>query len=182
LPAHMISSPNTVVGPAPKRRQGESERRISERFTFSAVAEAIDLSSRVRVTARVSDISRTGCYLDIINIFGPGTRVQLNISHANMQFDAVATVAYSIPGMGMGVTFTSVDPEMSAILEQWIAEASGEIAPLCDDLPINRIVQDYPRVERHILGRLIGLMMSKKMLAHEEGADLLDELLRENKK
>jgi hypothetical protein len=35
-------------------------------------------------------------------------------------------------------------------------------------------------VERNILGRLIGLMMQKKMLSQEEGANLLDDLLREH--
>ena len=46
-----------------------AERRTSERFPFSAVTEIVDIASSTRITARVSDISLTGCYLDVINVF-----------------------------------------------------------------------------------------------------------------
>jgi len=157
----MILSTKTEAAPAPKRDPGEPDRRSAERYPFSAVAEAVELSSRVRVTARVSDISRTGCYLDVINVFGPGVKAQLTIRHANLKFDVVATVVYSLPGMGMGVTFNSISPEMESVLERWIAEARGEIAPTEEPPIANRMIQDFPRVERHILGRLIGLMIRK---------------------
>jgi len=176
----MTSIPKTVVGSAPKKRPGEGERRVAERFTFSAVAEIMNVGSPIRVNARVSDISRSGCYLDAINVFAQGTKIRLTICHGDQQFDTAATVVYSMPDMGMGITFDSVEPEMSAVLERWIAEVKGEIEPLGDHQTLNRMMSNYSRVERDVLSRLIALMIRKSILARDEGADLLDELLREN--
>jgi hypothetical protein len=176
----MNQSASTKAGDPRKRVSGEADRRASERFSFSAVAELVDVASHTRITARVSDISTSGCYLDVINVFGPGAKARITIRHANLQLDALATVVYSLPGMGMGVAFDSMTPEMASVLERWIALATGEIAPQDAAPEINRMIQNYPRVERHILGRLIGLMMRKTMLTREEGTNLLDELLREN--
>ena len=157
------------------------ERRTSERFPFSAVGELVDAASQTRINARVADISLNGCYFDVINVFGDGTRVHVSINHANLQFKALGTVVYSLTGMGMGVTFTDLKPDMASVLQRWISEIRGEIAPVADTPEVNAMVQEYPRIERHILGRLIGLMMRKDMLTREEGVELLEDLLRENK-
>ena len=176
----MTNSVKLGAGPEASQVQTESNRRASERYEFSAVAETVDLGSGARVTARVSDISRTGCYLDVINVFRPGTDAQISIRHANLNFEARATVVYSLTGMGMGIHFNSVAPEMSAVLERWVALVTGEATPAEGAPMLNLIAQHSPRVERKILGRLIGLMMRKNMLSREEGANLLDDLLREN--
>lgn len=176
----MTESVKVGVQPDASQVQPERDRRIAERYPFSAVAEAVDLGSGVRVTARVSDISSSGCYLDMINVFSPGTSAQISILHANLNFEARATVVYSMPGMGMGVHFNSLAPDMFAVLARWIALVKGESTPSERAPTLNLIAQDSPRVERKILGRLIGLMMRKNILSREEGANLLDELLREN--
>jgi hypothetical protein len=158
-----------------------AERRNTERFPFSAVTEIVDTVSRTRITARVSDISLTGCYLDVINVFSPGTRIEINIRHANLHFEATGTVVYSLPGMGMGISFNAIEPSMTSILKRWIAQLRGDIAPVEAAPEVQRVIQNYPRVERHILGRLIGLMMQKNMLTAYEGTELLKELLLETK-
>jgi hypothetical protein len=153
------------------------ERRASERFPFSAVTEIVDIAASRRITARVSDISLTGCYLDVINVFAPGAKIQINIRHDSLQFETTGTVVYSLPGMGMGITFTPVPPEMASVLKRWIAQVRGDIAPIEASPEVNKIIQDYPKVERHVVGRLIGLMMQKNLLTAYEGAELLKELL-----
>lgn len=180
MSAQTTSPPNSKTELPPETHTQGADRRASDRFSFSAVAEIVDVVSLSRITARVSDISANGCYLDVINVFGPATKIRIAIRHANLQFDALATVVYSLPGMGMGVAFNSVSPEMSTVLERWIALVSGEVAPADSTQVLNLMAQDSPRAERKILGRLIGLMMRKKLLSREEGANLLDDLLREN--
>lgn len=181
MSAQMTSLPNSKTE-IPPDKHAHSERRLSERFSFSAVVEVVDVVALNRITARVSDINAHGCYLDVINVFAPGTKVRIGICHANRQFDALATVAYSLAGMGMGVTFNSVSPEMSAVLEHWIALVKGELALPDSTQVLSLLAQDSPRVERNILGRLIGLMMRKKLLTREEGVTLLDDLLHENQR
>ena len=154
-----------------------ADRRTSERFPFSAVTEVVDLATATRITARVSDISLTGCYLDVINVFGPGTKIQINIRHGSLQFEATGAVVYSLSGMGMGITFNPVSQDMASVLKRWIAEVKGDTAALQAAPEVVNVIQNYPKVERHILGRLIGLMMEKKMLSAYEGTELLKELL-----
>jgi len=173
----MSNLPNSKSIGISKAGSDVAERRASERFPFSAVTELIDVISATRITARVSDISLSGCYLDVINVFAPGTRIQINIRHSNLQFEATGAVVYSLPGMGMGITFNPVAPEMASVLNRWIAQVKGDIAPVEAAPEVNRMIQNYPRVERHILGRLIGMMMQKNMLTAYEGAELLRELL-----
>lgn len=164
-----------------KTRDKPSERRTSLRFPISAVSELVDAKTNTCITARVSDISLSGCYFDALNVFVPGTKVHVNINHASLQFKALGTVVYSLPGMGMGVTFGDVGPDMASVLHRWILQIRGEIAPVAEIPEVNLMMQAYPRVERHILGRLIGLMMRKNMLTREEGVELLEELLRDNR-
>jgi PilZ domain len=158
-----------------------AERRNTERFPFSAVTEIVDSLTRTRITARVSDISLTGCYLDVINVFSPGTKIEISIRHANLQFEATGSVVYSLSGMGMGISFNAIEPPMISILKRWIAQLRGDIAPIEAAPEVHKVIQNYPRVERHILGRLIGLMMQKNMLTAYEGTELLKELLLETK-
>jgi hypothetical protein len=84
---------------------------------------------------------------------------------------------YSLSGMGMGVRFNGVGPEMTNVLRKWIAQVKGEITPVNETPQVKDMIENYPRVERHILGSLIGLMMRKNMLTSEEGTALLADLL-----
>jgi hypothetical protein len=86
-----------------------------------AAAEVTELQSEMRTNARTSDLSLTGCYVDSINPFPLGTRIRLQITHDNATFVAVGVVAYSQTSMGMGITFTEIEPNYRAILEKWIA-------------------------------------------------------------
>lgn len=177
----MSNLPNQDSNYSSKIASDVAERRTSERFPFSAVTELIDVVSATRITARVSDISLTGCYLDVINVFSPGTKIQINIRHGSLQFEAAGTVVYSLSGMGMGITFNPVAPEMASVLKRWIAQVKGDIAPIEAAPAVNQAIQNYPKVERHVIGRLIGLMMQKNMLTANEGSELLQELLLNSK-
>ena len=56
------------------------EKRRSPRFPFSTGAESFDIQANVRVTGRLSDISRHGCYMDMMNPFPLGTNVSIRIT------------------------------------------------------------------------------------------------------
>jgi hypothetical protein len=132
------------------------------------------------MTVRVADIGPSGCYADTVPVLPMGTKVTISIEHSNTQLKTDATVIYSLAGMGMGLSFNGLSPEMESILKRWIAEVRGEISPLPEAADVNSAIQKYPRVERHILSRLISLMIRKDLLTRSEGTDLLNELLRED--
>jgi hypothetical protein len=57
------------------------------------------------------------CKSDKAAPFPAGTKVNLRISHAGVNFTAQGTVAYSRNNGGMGIAFTSIEPSSLLILD-----------------------------------------------------------------
>lgn len=98
----------------------EQERRSSPRFPFIASAEVHEESNCSRLSARVSDISATGCYVDTINPLPGGTAVRVKIFSETQSFEAPATVAYAVVHLGMGLSFDEVPPGSRDVLQRWL--------------------------------------------------------------
>ena len=93
------------------------ERR-TPRFPCSASAELI-WGDSIEL-ARVTELSRYGCYLETAKQLPAGTRVTVRIFDAGRLFEATATVLYSRPTLGMGVAFREVKSVFQTILEDWL--------------------------------------------------------------
>ena len=100
----------------------DSERRRAPRYPIIADAEVIEIASDKELTAKTSDLSAGGCFLDMLNPSPEGTEILVRISYANSTFTALGRVVFLFPNMGMGVMFTSVDAEQQAILQKWLEE------------------------------------------------------------
>ena len=98
----------------------EQERRRFPRFPFIASAEVHEENSGSRLSARISDISATGCYVDTINPLPGGTPVRVKIFNDAQSFEASATVAYSLTHLGMGLSFGEVPPSSRDVLREWL--------------------------------------------------------------
>lgn len=118
--------------PRTSARSGRAvaERRQHNRRSFSASAEIVEVVSgaRLRLNARVSDLSVGGCYLDTINPFALETKTHLRIRHRDANFTCVATVKSSTPGMGMGLAFEDVNQAHQDLLQSWLDD-SAPIVP-----------------------------------------------------
>ena len=102
-----------------------ADRRGAPRFPVILVAEVTELGSLTLLTARTSDISRTGCYIDTLNPMPVGTLARVRLRHGEEFFAANARVAYVCPGLGMGMAFDkNVAAEQLAILDRWLAGAA----------------------------------------------------------
>ena len=80
----------------------------------------------MRIASRVSELSRFGCYLDMMNPFPTGTLVLVKISAGDSFFEAKAKIVYSQPNMGAGVGFLEVGPPSQEALDRWLDEAEKE--------------------------------------------------------
>ncbi len=97
------------------------EVRRSPRYLFFASAEIIDTASQSTINARTSELSRHGCYLDMMNPFLDGTSLRVRITHAGQAVEAAARVVHSKPNVGMGVSFDQIDARQAPIIEQWLS-------------------------------------------------------------
>ena len=101
-----------------------TDRRAAPRYTLILLAEVTDRLSSAKFTARTSDVSRTGCYLDTLNPLPRGTLVQLRLRNQKEIFECGATVMYVSPGLGMGVQFEEIPAEQLELLDRWLTGAS----------------------------------------------------------
>jgi hypothetical protein len=153
----------------------EVDRRQSERRPFTATSEIIETRSRERISGRVADIARSGCYVDVINPFPAGTAVRLEINHGNKKFQAQGTVVFSLERMGMGITFGAVSADQLAVLEEWLGVRHGD-APAAQVRPSAAPID---HVQRDVLLRLINLLLRQRTITATQAEDLLNDLMRE---
>jgi hypothetical protein len=100
----------------------DSERRRAPRYPFIADAEVTEIASDTKLSAKTSDVSIGGCFLDMLNPSPVGTEIRVRISHASTTFTALGRVVFILPRMGMGAVFTSVEDNQLAILQKWLSE------------------------------------------------------------
>lgn len=156
------------------------ERRQGPRFQFTATVELVDMKSRTRVQTRTSDLSRGGCYVDTTNPLPADSAVKMRLTQANRSFEAEAKVAYSLPGMGMGLAFTTVTPEQMEVLTRWLGELSGELTlELSDSEPGQQAggSKGSNHDPSYVLSTLLIELMRGGLLSNEKGKAMLDQLL-----
>ena len=99
-----------------------SVARTNPRFSFVAEAEVLGESNQACVTARVSELSSRGCYIDTINPFSLGEELRFKIRYGCSTCIVPGKVIYSHSGFGMGVVFGKMAAPDRATLESWLDE------------------------------------------------------------
>jgi len=89
-------------------------------------AEVVELPRGAKLSARTSDISRTGCYVDTLNPVPQGSEVRVRLTHHEDTFVALGRVVYVSYGLGMGIAFVKVEDEELARLDRWFSETDRE--------------------------------------------------------
>jgi PilZ domain len=98
------------------------------RFPFIAIVQAFDPASGIALTARTSDLSLGGCYVDSTTPLARGTVIKIEIVHKTESFIAKGRVVYSQPNMGMGISFLDIENDKQAILNRWVEELKASLS------------------------------------------------------
>jgi PilZ domain len=153
----------------------EAERRGTERHTFTASAEVVEITSGARFAGRTTDLGPGGCFVDTKVPFPVGSRLKVNLQKAKSNFETAGTVVYSQAGLGMGIAFDGLDPRQSAALSAWLDDVTGQRFPAAHHE--GGRPQQYalnPRgPEYAALVRLVRLMIGKGILTEAEGSSVL---------
>src|SRR5580704_3882276 len=173
----------TVHGQPPPASCEEIEKRSCPRFPFSPAVEALDLHADTRIMGRLSDISRNGCYMDTINPFAKGAAVTLTVTRDNQSFKTQAKVVYSKSGMGMGLLFTTAEPDQLRVMGSWLNELSGGKidegeSNLFQQRETTKNADAELRELRKIVSELVALLNGKNILNDSEGMALLRKLAK----
>lgn len=101
------------------------ETRTVPRYTLVADAEITEIQTGLQLNGRLSELSRKGCYIDILSTLPKGTEVQLRFSRDCGTLALPAHVIYSQGAMGMGFAFGDADAEQVKVLNEWLLELSA---------------------------------------------------------
>jgi PilZ domain len=109
---------------AEDRATDTAERRAARRYAFICAAELIDLDGSTRISARTTDISERGCYIDTLNPFPVGTRVRVQLTKNDQRVEFRAKVTSCHMGSGMGLIFERLTLAQRKAVESWSEGAS----------------------------------------------------------
>jgi hypothetical protein len=169
----------------PSRRIGK-ERRTTARYPFTATCDATEPKSHAKIIGRTSDLGRGGCFIDTIGPFPVGTVLVVRINREQQTLTVEGKVAFAQPGMGMGIAFTKAAPDQQALLDEWIAELSGEPIVKAEPAP-EAVPAPVPsgngasggeNQALFALNELVLLLLQKGVLTPTEGKSLLQKLLK----
>ena len=115
-------SPNNSATPS-------GERRAVPRYAFVATTELTDAANSVKLSGRVTEISRHGCYVDIANTLPVGTTLNVRISRDQGAFVTPGKILYVQEHIGMGVAFLETPKDQLEILDSWLAQLPPPSTP-----------------------------------------------------
>jgi hypothetical protein len=99
--------------------------RQHKRFSFP-LEIVLDFSSGRR-EARISDLSLSGCFVDILLSVSVGEHVSFRLrSPSGYWVDLTGEVVYCMPSFGFGIRFTNMNEVKQQMLEQIILARGGQ--------------------------------------------------------
>lgn len=163
------------------------EDRTTPRYPFTATCDATEPKSGGKIIGRTSDLGPGGCYIDTIRPFPNGANLVVRISWKHQTLKIMAKVIFAQPGLGMGLAFGAAESDQQTILDQWIAELSGE--PIAKLGPVTMNSGTSPSENRedakisetqplYVVNELILLLLQKGVLTEGEGKSLLQKLFK----
>jgi len=158
--------------PAPA--SNPAERRAEPRTPLIAQADLADIASGVKLSARVSDLSLSGCYLDALTPLPEGSDVHLRIEFNNERLAIRAKIRFSHAGLGMGVQFNSLTGEQMQTLHNWLVLIGAKLPARVATAPVRTAPAE--KNPRKVLHDLIAILKQKDVLNEGEAATLLSQL------
>jgi hypothetical protein len=101
------------------------ERRVAPRYPCSGNVELTPKGSNLLTRGGLSDLSRGGCYVEIMTPFPYGTEVRLTLEVGEETIAGEAVVRSSHPSVGMGLQFTHLEEAGRARREAVLARLAG---------------------------------------------------------
>lgn len=131
-----------LPGAPPRNRRPERRSRMRHKFTATvALAEA---SSAKPIEARITELSRGGCFVKLDKTFPVGSTLQLSITENKQTVHARAVVASVQPNKGMGLEFAAVEPLDNLLLEEWLAASMERHWLTSNRRKAQRVMVNFP--------------------------------------
>jgi PilZ domain len=104
------------------------EKRRYPRFKWEGNLELKTEGSTIRSWATLTDISTTGCYIEIMTTFAIGTKVEVRLGMNGFLLNGAGIVRATYPFLGMGIEFTNLSQNSREQLDAMIASVTAKRA------------------------------------------------------
>src|SRR5271169_865287 len=101
----------------------EPERRRTPRYPFTGAVEMRKGTSEDKITAKVSELSLNGCFVETEDPYPIGTGLTVKVYTPTEFFEGQASVIYVEEKAGMGLMFRETKPYYLAVLRKWLLSA-----------------------------------------------------------
>ena len=118
------SNETSATGPEPH----PGDKRRNPRYKCEGSAEFRSEGSSVRTWATITDLSRSGCYVEMQATSPVDTPLSITIEVAGVRVRVKAVVRVSYPFLGMGIAFTEIHEEDKAKFEELLIRLAGGMA------------------------------------------------------
>src|ERR1700751_1918358 len=102
-----------------------TERRKATRHTFIARAEIIDEKENARTSSRISDLSLSGCFVEMMKPFPEGTSAVMEFYTEDEMLEAHGIVGRIEPKQVMGLRLDDFPPYFAGVLNKWVKDAKS---------------------------------------------------------
>jgi PilZ domain len=152
-----------------------AERREAERYPFVCPVEVVDVAGSAMISARTSDLSLQGCYIDTLNTLPKGTRVRLQLNKNNQRLGLRAEVTACHVG-GMGVVFEQLSPAQQGTLLSWLESTFAPSEAPFRSARSAAAPENDPKEKTRFGVSLVRILERKGVLTHSEAEALLLDL------
>jgi hypothetical protein len=105
-----------------KSNTATADRRVAPRYAFVATTEITDTAHATRLSGRVTEISRNGCFVDVANVLPVGTMMKLRITCNQGTFETRGKTLYVQERIGMGIVFLDPSEDQLKVLDSWLVD------------------------------------------------------------
>lgn len=151
----------------------EAERRTNDRQMFTVTAEVVDSCTGTRFSTRTMDLGPGGCFVDTANPLPVTTNVQIKLSKGQAALETGGNVVYSQNGLGMGIAFSSLDPEQQKVLDTWLSGMAADRPAAAKPAPESVGATPNQLTEARNIKRLLRLLVMKGIFTEAEASSVL---------
>ena len=167
----MSRAPDKTYG----KETASAERRDAQRYAFVCPVEVMDVAGTAAISARTSDLSLHGCYIDTLNPLPVGTRVRLQLNKNNQRLELRAEVTACHVG-GMGVVFEQLSLAQQGTVVSWLESTFAPAEAPFRSARSAAAPEDKPKEKTRFGVSLVRILERKGVLTHSEAEALLRDL------
>jgi len=172
-----VTSQSVVVQTLSKKST-DREKRQNIRYKCQGSVEFCKEGSEIRSWATITDISRSGCYVEMQATFPQDTAMNMVIDVNGIRARVKGLVQVSYPFLGMGIAFTEITPEEDSRLEELLLTLAGGFAAPILTHPGTAVTSSVLKDPLLILQKLTAFYQVNSVLTREQFNEIIGKIAR----